>query len=115
MPCGGVGFRAFRLPSLSGGWGLWPSCFSHEELQTSVLAAVACTSIGLGGTCSLTGKTGLSGKKTAIWHLEASVLLGSLCAWKGFQQNAFSLMESQCFWMKAAAFGKHASVETLAY
>lgn len=73
-----------------------------------------CTSIGLCGMHSLTGKTGLSERKTAIWHLDASLLLGSLCTGKGFQQNAFSLMGNQSFWKKVATFGKHEHlVETL--
>lgn len=40
IPHGRVGFKAFRLPSSSDGWGLWPSWFSPEELQTSLLAAM---------------------------------------------------------------------------
>ena len=33
-------------------------------------------------------------------------LLGNSCTWKGFQQNAFSLVQNHSFWKKAAAFGK---------
>lgn len=44
IPRGSVGFGAFRLPLSPDGWGLWPSHFSHEELQNSMLAAVSSAS-----------------------------------------------------------------------
>lgn len=85
----------------------WLLCWLHPP---------RCACIGLCGTCSLTGKTGLVEKKPAIWHLHAPLLLGSSCTWKAFQQNIFSLMENQSFWKKAAAFGKDANlVETLVF
>lgn len=68
-------------------------------MLAAVPRAFPSAAIGIFGKCSLTGKTGLAEKKPQ------PLASGCTPALQQLVHMEQSVMENQCFWKKAAAFG----------